>query len=127
MSAANTTTTLNPGGTVDTGNHTWTLDDFRHLVILHLWGKIRVEQAGHLYQPMILELIREIQVHGSLLMGEVDMTQPLSLGGSTYAASAGWFGTGSGSKLGDANGVLLTNLSSSQLSGGSNWGEFRDR
>ncbi|MFK5236820.1 hypothetical protein ACI3SI_17805, partial [Lactococcus lactis] len=48
-----------------------------------------------------------------------DMTQPLSLGGSTYAASAGWFGTGSGSKLGDANGVLLTNLSSSQLSGGS--------
>ena len=29
VSAANTTTTLNPGGTVDTGNHTWSLDDFQ--------------------------------------------------------------------------------------------------
>ena len=29
VSAANATTTLSPGGSVDTGNHTWKLDDFR--------------------------------------------------------------------------------------------------
>lgn len=70
VSAANATTTLNPGGTVDTGNHTWTLGDFQTPGNFTPVGKIRVEQAGHLYQPMILELIREIQVHGSLLMGQ---------------------------------------------------------
>ncbi|WP_315992627.1 hypothetical protein, partial [Listeria monocytogenes] len=49
------------------------------------------------------------------------MTQPLSLYGRTYA-SADW--PGNGLKLGDANGVLLTNLSSSQLSGGSTGGNL---
>ncbi|MHA3999414.1 hypothetical protein ACXPVD_13580 (plasmid) [Lactococcus cremoris] len=51
------------------------------------------------------------------------MTQHITLSGRTYA-SAGVSGTGSGGQLGDANGVLLTNLSSSQLSGGSTGGNL---
>ena len=119
VSAANTTTTLNPGGTVDTGNHTWTLDDFQTPGNFTPVGK---NTSGASWPSIsTYDFGTNQRDTGSWLPfnGEVDMTQPLSLGGSTYAASAGWFGTGSGSKLGDANGVLLTNLSSSQLSGGS--------
>lgn len=124
VSAANTTTTLNPGGTVDTGNHTWTLDDFQTPGNFTPVGK---NTSGARWPSIsTYDFGTDQGDTGSWLPfnGEVDMTQPLSLGGSTYAASAGWFGTGSGSKLGDANGVLLTDLSSSQLSGGSTGGNL---
>ena len=119
VSAANTTTTLNPGGTVDTGNHTWTLDDFQTPGNYTPVGK---NTSGERWPSISTYDFGTNQSDtGSWLPfnGKVDMTQPISLYGSTYAASADLFGTGSGSKLGDANGVLLTNLSSSQLSNGS--------
>lgn len=123
VSAANATTTLNPGGTVDTGNHTWTLGDFQTLGNFTPVGK---NTSGASWSSIsTYDFGTNQRDTGSWLPfnGAVDMTQPISLGGSTYA-SAGWFGTGSGSQLGDANGVLLTNLSSSQLSGGSTGGNL---
>lgn len=124
VSAADMTTTLNPGGTVDTGNHTWTLDDFQKPGNFTPVGK---NTSGASWPTIsTYDFGTNQRDTGSWLPfnGKVDMTQPLLLSGSTYAASTGWFGTGwfgtgSGSKLGDANGVLLTDLSSSQLSGGS--------
>lgn len=124
VSAANMTTTLNPGGTVDTGNHTWTLDDFQTPGNFTPVGK---NTSGASWPTRsTYDFGTNQRDTGSWLPfnGKVDMTQPLLLGGSTYAASAGWLGTGSGSKLGDANGVLLTDLSSSQLSGGSTGGNL---
>lgn len=123
VSAANATTTLNPGGTVDTGNHTWTLGDFQTPGNFTPVGK---NTSGASWSSIsTYDFGTNQRDTGSWLPfnGAVDMTQPISLGGSTYA-SAGWFGTGSGSQLGDANGVLLTNLSSSQLSGGSTGGNL---
>lgn len=123
VSAANTTTTLNPGGTVDTGNHTWTLGDFQTPGNFTPVGK---NTSGASWSSIsTYDFGTNQRDTGSWLPfnGAVDMTQPLSLVGSTYA-SAGWFGAGSGSQLGDANGVLLTNLSSSQLSGGSTGGNL---
>ena len=98
VSAANTTTTLNPGGTVDTGNHTWTLDDFQ---TPGNFTPVRKNTSGASWPSIsTYDFGTNQRDTGSWLPfnGEVDMTQPLSLGGSTYAASAGWFGTGSGSK-----------------------------
>ena len=123
VSAANATTTLNPGGTVDTGNHTWNIDDFRTPGNFTPVGK---NTSGASWTSIsTYDFGTNQRDTGSWLPfnGAVDMTQPLSLAGSTYA-SAGWLGTGSGSQLGDANGVLLTNLSSSQLSGGSTGGNL---
>ncbi|NEX57558.1 hypothetical protein GTP06_03990 [Lactococcus lactis] len=119
VSAANATTTLNPGGTVDTGNHTWTLDDFQTPGNYTPVGK---NTSGARWPSISTYDFGTNQSDTSSWLpfnGKVDMTQPILLYGSTYAASADLFGTGSGSKLGDANGVLLTNLSSSQLSNGS--------
>lgn len=123
VSAANATTTLSPGGTVDTGNHTWTLGDFQTPDNFTPVGK---NTNGAKWTSISTYDFGTNQGDtGSWLPfnGAVDMTQPISLGGSTYA-SAGLFGIGSGSQLGDANGVLLTNLSSSQLSGGSTGGDL---
>ncbi|MDT2944187.1 hypothetical protein P7H98_12520 [Lactococcus lactis] len=127
VSAANATTTLSPGGTVDTGNHTWTLGDFQTPDNFTPVGK---NTSGASWTSIsTYESTYDFGTNqrdtGSWLPfnGAVDMTQPLSLAGSTYA-SAGLFGIGSGSQLGDANGVLLTNLSSSQLSGGSTGGDL---
>ncbi|MEI3652958.1 WxL domain-containing protein [Lactococcus lactis subsp. lactis] len=123
VSAANATTTLSPGGTVDTGNHTWNIDDFRTPGNFTPVGK---NTSGASWTSIsTYDFGTNQRDTGSWLPfnGAVDMTQPLSLAGSTYA-SAGWLGTGSGSQLGDANGVLLTNLSSSQLSGGSTGGNL---
>ncbi|MFG7388099.1 hypothetical protein ACGO3R_06770 [Lactococcus lactis] len=53
------------------------------------------------------------------------MTQSITVAGSTYAYSWNILGIGgSGKTLGDANGILLTNLSSSQLSNGSTGGNL---
>ena len=123
VSAANATTTLSPGGTVDTGNHTWTLGDFQTPDNFTPVGK---NTSGASWTSIsTYDFGTNQRDTGSWLPfnGAVDMTQPLSLAGSTYA-SAGLFGIGSGSQLGDANGVLLTNLSSSQLSGGSTGGDL---
>lgn len=121
VSAANATTTLNPGGTIDTGNHTWNIDDFRTPGNYTPVGK-NASGAGWT-SISTYDFGTNQKDTGSWIPfnGAVDMTQPLSLGGSTYA-NAGWLG--SGSQLGDANGVLLTNLSSSQLSGGSTGGNL---
>jgi hypothetical protein len=123
VSAANATTTLSPGGTVDTGNHTWKLDDFR---IPGNYTPVGKNTSGAGWTSIsTYDFGTNQRDTGSWLPfnGAVDMTQPLSLGGSTYA-SAGILGLGSGKQLGDANGVLLTNLSSSQLSGGSTGGNL---
>jgi len=121
VNAATPTTILTPGGTVDTGNHIWGLNDF---------------QVPNNYTPVSKNTIDarwlnlstykfgvNLPNSGSWLPfnGAVDMTQPLSIVGSTYASTDSVFG---GYKLGDANGVLLTNLSSSQLSGGSTGGNL---
>lgn len=121
VSAANATTTLSPGGTVDTGNHTWKLGDFQTPGNFTPVGK---NTSGASWTSIsTYDFGTNQRDTGSWLPfnGAVDMTQPLSLGGSTYA-NAGWLG--SVSQLGDANGVLLTNLSSSQLSGGSTGGNL---
>lgn len=125
VSAANTTTTLNPGGTVDTGNHTWSLDDFQTPGNFTPVRKTTSRDRGGAgwSSRSTYNFGTNQRDTGSWLPfnGGVDMTQPLSLYGRTYA-SADW--PGNGLKLGDANGVLLTNLSSSQLSGGSTGGNL---
>lgn len=125
VSAANTTTSLNPGGTVDTGNHTWSLDDFQTPDNFTPVRKTTSRDRGGAgwSSRSTYNFGTNQRDTGSWLPfnGGVDMTQPLSLYGRTYA-SADWPGTGL--KLGDANGVLLTNLSSSQLSGGSTGGNL---
>ncbi|MDT2890781.1 hypothetical protein P7H86_12795 [Lactococcus lactis] len=126
VSAANATTTLNPGGTVDTGNHTWTLGDFQtpdNFTPVRKTTSVDMSAPG--WSRSTYDFGTNKRDTGSWLPfnGAVDMTHRISLGGSTYA-SAGLFGIGSGRQLGDANGVLLTNLSSSQLSGGSTGGDL---
>lgn len=125
VSAANTTTTLNPGGTVDTGNHTWSLDDLQTPGNFTPVRKTTSRDRGgaRWSSRSTYNFGTNQRDTGSWLPfnGGVDMTQPLSLVGRTYA-SADW--PGNGFKLGDANGVLLTNLSSSQLSGGSTGGNL---
>ncbi|MCT1178844.1 WxL domain-containing protein [Lactococcus lactis] len=121
VSAANTTTTLNPGGTVDTGNHTWSSDDFKTPGNFTPVGK-NTSGASWLSKSTY-DFGTNQRDTGSWLPFNraVDMTHPLSLDGSTYARA---YWPGNGLKLGDANGVLLTNLSSSQLSGGSTGGNL---
>ncbi|ABJ74052.1 hypothetical protein LACR_C15 (plasmid) [Lactococcus cremoris subsp. cremoris SK11] len=125
VSAANATTTLSPGGTVDTGNHTWTLDDFQTPGNFTPVGK----NTGVTSWPSIstYDFGTDQRDAGSWLPfnGAMDMTQSITVDGSTYAYSWNILGIGgSGKTLGDANGILLTNLSSSQLSNGSTGGNL---
>lgn len=122
VSAANTTTTLNPGEPSIRKSYL-SLDDFQTPGNFTPVRKTTSRDRGGAgwSSRSTYNFGTNQRDTGSWLPfnGGVDMTQPLSLYGRTYA-SADW--PGNGLKLGDANGVLLTNLSSSQLSGGSTGG-----
>lgn len=125
VSAANATTTLSPGGSVDTGNHTWKLDDFR---IPGNYTPVGKNTSGAGWTSIsTYDFGTDQRDAGSWLPfnGAMDMTQSITVAGSTYAYSWNILGIGgSGKTLGDANGILLTNLSSSQLSNGSTGGNL---
>ena len=122
VSATNASTTLAPGGAVDTGNHTWGLKDFQ---TANNYTPVGKNTSGAGWSSSSTYDFGTNQANtGSWLPfnGAVDMTQSIRIVGTTLANSKGLFG--SGKILGDANGILLTNLSSSQLSEGATGGNL---
>ncbi|MFK4934884.1 WxL domain-containing protein [Lactococcus garvieae] len=82
-----------------------------------LFNSEKVEAA-----TVSLETLQENTGSWLPLNGAVDMTQAIVISGAVYADSSTLLNPGE--KLGDANGILLTNLSSSQLSTGATGGSL---
>ncbi|MCL2113380.1 MAG: WxL domain-containing protein [Streptococcaceae bacterium] len=121
VSAATATTSLTPGGTVDTGNHTWGLSDFQTASNYTPVGK---NTSGSGWTSSSTYNFGTYQANtGSWLPfnGAVDMTHSITISGATFANAGG---INPATHLGDANGILLTNLASSQLSGGATGGNL---
>ncbi|MCT0016606.1 hypothetical protein EFE32_07085 [Lactococcus lactis subsp. lactis] len=119
VTAATATTSLTPGGGVDTENHTWGLSDFQTASNFTPIGK---NTSGSGWTNSSTYNFGTYQTYsGSWLPfnGGVDMTQPVTISGTTFANAGGLY---PGLQLGDANGILLTNLASSQLSNGATGG-----
>lgn len=115
------TTTLPPGGTVDTGNHKWGINDFQ---VPNNYTPVGKNTSGAGWLNSSTYNFGTFQPNtGSWLPfnGAVDMTQSITISGTTFAQGGGW---SPGLQLGDANGILLTNLASSQLSGGATGGNL---
>ncbi|MDG4984174.1 WxL domain-containing protein [Lactococcus lactis] len=121
VNAASTTTNLTPGETLDTGNHTWGLSDFQTANNYTPVGK-NTKSSGWINSSTYNFGTNQPNT-GSWLPfnGAIDMSQPLTINGATFAKGGGLFPN---LQLGDANGILLTDLSSSQLSGGATGGNL---
>lgn len=115
VNAATPTTNLTPGGTVDTGNHIWGLNDFQ---VANNYTPVGKNTSGAGWSTSTYNFGVNRSNSGSWLPfnGAVDMTQSITISGSTFANAGGLLNQGL--HLGDANGILLTNLSSSKLSEG---------
>ena len=113
--------TLVPGQTFYTGNHTWSSEDFQNPNNYSPVGK-NTNKAGWSGSTYNFGTNQENTGSWLPLNGAVDMTKPVVISGAVYADSSTLLNPGE--KLGDANGILLTNLSSSQLSTGATGGSL---
>lgn len=106
---------LVPGNTLDNGSHTWEGNDF---TVPSNYTPVGKNTVGAGWLPNATYNFGTFQKDtGSWLPfnGGVDMTQPLTITGNTLANAGG---SRPGGHLGDSNGILLTNLSASDLSQG---------
>jgi hypothetical protein len=112
---------LTPGGSVDAGNHTWNVNDFRTSSNYTPVGK-NTSGSGWM-NSSVYNFGTNQSNTGSWLpfKGAVDMSQPITINGLTFANAGG---INPQTHLGDANGILLTNLPASQLSQGATGGNL---
>lgn len=116
VSADTNPKTLQPGETIDNGMHKWDVTDFTNSSNYTPVGK-NTENAG--WSGKTTYDFGTFQKNtGSWLPfnGGVDMTQPISITGNTFANAGGIISPGA--HLGDANGIILTDLPAAQLSKG---------